>query len=115
MAIKQSVTLNTTPEELYSALISSVEFAKVTGAPAEIADDEGGAFSCFGGQIRRSPISGRCGKETREKASSSLPRNQETFVSVRGTWDSSTSLSKNNTPTARPPVLMTLLSLRLRQ
>ena len=26
-------------------------FSEVTGAPAEIAQEEGGAFSCFGGQI----------------------------------------------------------------
>ena len=51
MSIRQSIRLSTTPEELYNALISATEFGKVTGAPAEIADDEGGAFSCFGGQI----------------------------------------------------------------
>ena len=51
MAIKQSVTINATPEEVYTALISAVEFGKFTGAPAEISNEEGGAFSCFGGQI----------------------------------------------------------------
>ncbi|MBX2839626.1 MAG: SRPBCC domain-containing protein [Gammaproteobacteria bacterium] len=51
MAIKQSITFNTTPERVYKALISSAEFGNVTGAPAEISADEGGAFSCFGGQI----------------------------------------------------------------
>ncbi|MGI9336787.1 MAG: SRPBCC domain-containing protein [Gammaproteobacteria bacterium] len=51
MAIKQTVTFKTSPEKLYEALTSAEEFSKVTGAPAEIAPDEGGAFSCFGGQI----------------------------------------------------------------
>jgi activator of HSP90 ATPase len=51
MAIKQSVTIKTTPDHLYKALMSAKEFSKLTGAPAEIANDEGGAFSCFGGQI----------------------------------------------------------------
>lgn len=51
MSIRQSVTLNTTPEELYKALVSAEEFGKFTQAPAEIDENEGGAFSCFGGQI----------------------------------------------------------------
>jgi activator of HSP90 ATPase len=51
MAIKQSVTFNTTPDKVYKTLTSAKEFSKATGAPAEIAANEGGAFSCFGGQI----------------------------------------------------------------
>lgn len=51
MAINQTVTIKTTPEKLYNALTSAEEFSKVTGAPAEIAEEEGGAFSCFAGQI----------------------------------------------------------------
>jgi len=51
MSIKQTVTFKATAEEIYSTLLSSNEFGDVTGAPAEIAKDEGGAFSCFGGQI----------------------------------------------------------------
>jgi activator of HSP90 ATPase len=51
MSIKQSVTITTTPEKIYRALLSGKEFSKFTGAPAEIAGAEGGAFSCFGGQI----------------------------------------------------------------
>jgi activator of HSP90 ATPase len=51
MSIKQSVTITTTPEKTYRALLSGKEFSKFTGAPAEIAGAEGGAFSCFGGQI----------------------------------------------------------------
>ncbi len=51
MSIKQSISFNTSPEKLYQALTSSSVFAKFTGAPAEIAADEGGVFSTFGGQI----------------------------------------------------------------
>ena len=51
MAIRQTVTFETTPEKLYTALTNAAEFSEATGAPAEIANDEGGAFSCFGGQI----------------------------------------------------------------
>jgi activator of HSP90 ATPase len=51
MAIKQSIKITTTPEQLYKTLLSGKEFSKFTGAPAEIAGGEGGAFSCFGGQI----------------------------------------------------------------
>ncbi len=51
MAINQTITIKASPEKVYNALMSAEEFGKVTGAPAEIAQDEGGAFSCFGGQI----------------------------------------------------------------
>jgi activator of HSP90 ATPase len=51
MAITQTIKLETTPERLYKTLLSGKEFSKFTGAPAEIANGEGGAFSCFGGQI----------------------------------------------------------------
>ena len=51
MAIKQTVSFNTSAEKLYEALTSAKIFSEVTAAPAEIAKDEGGAFSCFGGQI----------------------------------------------------------------
>lgn len=51
MTIKQTVTFNCTPETMYRTLLSGEEFGKATGAPAEIAEDAGGAFSCFGGQI----------------------------------------------------------------
>jgi len=51
MAINQTVTIKTSPAKLYEALTSADTFAAATGAPAEIADAEGGAFSCFGGQI----------------------------------------------------------------
>jgi activator of HSP90 ATPase len=51
MTINQSVTIKSSPENVYNALTSAEEFSKVTGAPAEIAQEEGGAFSCFDGQI----------------------------------------------------------------
>ncbi len=51
MAIKQKITFSNSPHKLYQALTSAKEFSRVTDAPAEIAEDEGGAFSCFGGQI----------------------------------------------------------------
>ena len=51
MTIRQKVTIRTSPDKLYKALMAATEFSQVTGAPAEIAADEGGEFSCFGGQI----------------------------------------------------------------
>ncbi len=51
MTIEQSITIKASPAKVYQALISADQFSEVTGAPAEIASDEGGAFSCFGGQI----------------------------------------------------------------
>ena len=51
MAIRQLITIKSSPEKIYRALTSAKEFSEATGAPAEIAGDEGGAFSCFGGQI----------------------------------------------------------------
>ena len=51
MSIKQTLTFNASPEKVYKALTSASEFAEVTGALAEISIEEGGAFSCFGGQI----------------------------------------------------------------
>ncbi|MGI9205289.1 MAG: SRPBCC domain-containing protein [Woeseiaceae bacterium] len=51
MTIKQSVTFSSAPERIYKALTSATEFGKATGASAQIAKDEGGAFSCFDGQI----------------------------------------------------------------
>ena len=51
MAINQSVTIKSSPANVYNALTSAEEFSEVIGAAAEIAQDEGGAFSCFDGQI----------------------------------------------------------------
>lgn len=51
MAIRQTVSFKSTPKRTYELLTSSKAFAEVTGAPADISTDEGGQFSCFGGQI----------------------------------------------------------------
>ncbi len=51
MSIKQEISLDSTPETVFKVLTSAQEFAAATGAPAEISSEEGGAFSCFGGQI----------------------------------------------------------------
>ncbi len=51
MTINQTVIFETSPDKVYDAIMSASEFSEVTGAPAEIAAEEGGAFSCFGGQI----------------------------------------------------------------
>lgn len=51
MAINQRVTFKASPEAVYKALTLAAEFGKVTGAPADIENVNGGAFSCFGGQV----------------------------------------------------------------
>ena len=51
MRIRQTVSFQKSPEQIYKVLTSATEFGEMTGAPAEISEDEGGAFSCFGGQI----------------------------------------------------------------
>ena len=51
MTISQSITIKASAAKVYQAIISAEQFSEVTGAPAEIASDEGGEFSCFGGQI----------------------------------------------------------------
>ena len=51
MTIRQSISIKASPAKVYQAIISADQFSEVTGAPAEISSDEGGAFSCFGGQI----------------------------------------------------------------
>lgn len=51
MAIKQTLTFESTAEKIYTVLTVAKEFAQMTGAAAEISGAEGGAFSCFDGQI----------------------------------------------------------------
>ena len=51
MTISQSISIQASAAKVYQALISAEQFSKVTGAPAEMSSDEGGEFSCFGGQI----------------------------------------------------------------
>ena len=56
MTIKQSVSIKASAEQVYDALTSAEQFSAFTGVPAEISEGEGGAFSCFGGQITGSHI-----------------------------------------------------------
>ena len=51
MTIEQVVSFDASAEALYKALTTASQFAEWTTAPAEISEGEGGAFSCFGGQI----------------------------------------------------------------
>lgn len=51
MTINQSISIKASTAKIYKALTSAKQFAEVTAAPAEISEEEGGAFSCFGGQI----------------------------------------------------------------
>ncbi len=51
MTISQSISIKASPAKVYQAIISAEQFSEVTGAPADISSDEGGEFSCFGGQI----------------------------------------------------------------
>jgi len=50
--IRQSVTLNASPEELYETFLDSKGHAAVTGAPARIDRKVGGRFTAFGRQLR---------------------------------------------------------------
>lgn len=51
MTIRQEISIKTTAANAYQAILSAEQFAEFTAAPAEIATDEGAAFSCFGGEI----------------------------------------------------------------
>ena len=51
-AIHQEVILKASPQRVYDALLTSAQFSKWSGgAPANIANEPGGEFSCFGGMI----------------------------------------------------------------
>ena len=49
--IRQEITLNAAPDEVFAALTQSARFSEVTGQPAEIDAADGGAFSRFGDQV----------------------------------------------------------------
>ena len=49
--IRQSVTLKTTPHEVYEALMDSRKHARVIGAKARISRKVGGRFSAYDGYI----------------------------------------------------------------
>lgn len=51
-AIHQEIVINAPVERVYAALTTADQFSALTGgAPAEIAAEDGGAFSCFGGKV----------------------------------------------------------------
>jgi activator of HSP90 ATPase len=49
--IHQEILFAASPQRVYRALTDSKQFSALSGAPADISSDEGGAFSCFGGMI----------------------------------------------------------------
>ena len=49
--IHQEIVIAASPQRVYSALTDSQQFSALTGVPAEISREAGGAFSCFGGMI----------------------------------------------------------------
>ena len=50
--IHQEIRYDASPIALYECLVDSERFSAMTGgAPADIAGQEGGEFSCFGGMI----------------------------------------------------------------
>jgi len=49
--IHQEAVFKTTPDRIYTALTDAPTFSKMTGAPAEISPDPGGAFSLFGARV----------------------------------------------------------------
>ena len=51
MAIVQDLIFKTSADKVYKALTTAAEFGEFTSAPADIAEEAGGEFSCFGGQI----------------------------------------------------------------
>ncbi len=52
MSIHQEVVIPASPDRVYAALTTSAQFTAATGGrTAEIATDEGGTFSLFGGAI----------------------------------------------------------------
>jgi activator of HSP90 ATPase len=50
-AIHQEIEFGTNPRRVYEALLDAQQFSAFTGAPAQISQEAGGAFSCFGGMI----------------------------------------------------------------
>jgi len=51
MTIEQTITIKSSAAKVYDALTNAEQFSELTGAPAEISLDEGGAFLMFGGEI----------------------------------------------------------------
>jgi uncharacterized protein YndB with AHSA1/START domain len=51
ITIHQEIDFNTSPQLLYEALLDANQFTALSGRPAEINREVGGAFSLFGGHI----------------------------------------------------------------
>jgi len=49
--IRQTVTINAVPNQVFGALLNERRHAKFTGRPAAIARKVGGSFTCYGGYI----------------------------------------------------------------
>ena len=49
--IHQEITFDATPDQVYAAYMNPAQRAQYTEGEVEISADEGGAFSCHGGQI----------------------------------------------------------------
>jgi activator of HSP90 ATPase len=47
-SLHDEITLKTSPQRIYELLLNSKQFSALTGAPAEIDPQAGGAFSTFG-------------------------------------------------------------------
>ena len=50
-SIQQVISIAASPSRVYKALTQSQAFSQLTAAPADIATEAGGSFSCFGGMI----------------------------------------------------------------
>ncbi len=50
-SLHQEIAFKASPQRIYAALLSSKDFAALTGAPAEIDPKAGDAFSLFGGMV----------------------------------------------------------------
>jgi activator of HSP90 ATPase len=50
--IRQRVTINARPKQVFKALMNEKRHAKFTGAAAAISRKVGGAFTCYGGHIK---------------------------------------------------------------
>jgi len=51
LPIYQEVTIQCSPEQIFTALTSAKDFSELSGFPATLSAEEGGSFSLFGGQI----------------------------------------------------------------
>ena len=63
MSINQQVTFKSNAEKIYKVLTTSLEFSKVTGAPADIAKKRGGSVFLFRRADYRTPYR-TCSKQT---------------------------------------------------